>query len=117
MPVEAQEDHTFVALNEDLEPVEVSQAAQAYLLFGDEKRHAWKVYVGDADGTVDPESLCSMTSPSLINCRTFVTETGELVFESILALVRIPEVGPDAFTFADTPLEEERASEYRMERN
>jgi hypothetical protein len=113
---------TFVPLDSAFSPVarlDVDEATSAYVRFGNESAHAWKLYVGPGDGPTDTDVCGSARLPSVMSCHTTRMPTGGAVIASVIVLRAAPEFGPDKVVVVDDVdgLTEADLPALRIERN
>lgn len=110
----------FVALDTDWTPLEaadLSKMTSASELFGDESKHVWKVYVGDATDSGPASELC--TSEMLSSCERIQGAVSGTLMSSVFIAKAMPELGPDKYTPVDDvgTLTEKDLANLRVERN
>ena len=93
----------FVALDESLKPLDAAnleKVASAYVLYGDEGDHAWRLFVGMSDGP--PSDVCgSPNHPSALSCQSTKAADGGVVTTSVIVLRKAPEFGDDKFAVVE----------------
>lgn len=107
-----------VALDSAFGHVSYDKASAAYVTFGNEKTHAWKVFVGVSDPRSDRPTSCPV-SGSVLACSIENTADGGYAVVTVIASKSVQEFGAGRYMeLAEGELvDPEHLADYRFEHN